>query len=127
MELKFKGEELTRSELSEILQHFIITNHAIKRLDERTNILTRINDRIDFRTTIRNIKRDINSNLLISYFNTDGTVNVAIDLYHYYVFENRDNCWILKTFKEKSWNGITILDKRLLAQQGKEGFYRYGG
>jgi len=54
----------------------------------------------------------------IAYFNTDGSVNVAISKDRYFVIELVEECWVLKTFKEPSYNGIDIYEKQKLAAMG---------
>ena len=58
--------------------------------------------------------------ITLAYINTDGSVNVAITPYDYYVFDlsNDEKSWVLVTFKEKSYNDISIFEKLKLAQKG---------
>lgn len=128
LELKYSGELLNQNEINEILGNYRISKHAIERLNERSNILVENYRGVDFISTKINIRNDICNNLYLAYFNKDGSVNIAIDKFNYYVFKLLDNgCWLLQTFKEKSWNNITIDDKRKLAQKGVGGQYLQGG
>lgn len=124
LELKYSGELLSQNEINEILSNYRISRHAIERLYERSNILVEGYGGINFTKTKINIRNDISNNLYLAYFNTDGSVNIAIDEFNYYVFAKNEDCWLLQTFKEKSWNNITIDQKRKLAQLGKDGQYR---
>lgn len=119
------GREVDDRTLNYILNHYYLCYHSVKRLDERRNLVARFpNGHLDKWSTIKNINLDIRKNLLIAYFNTDGSVNVAIDEYNYYVFtpqddiEERKGMWALLTFKEKSHNNINIWEKRELAMTG---------
>ena len=122
---KNNGRILSRKELRGILHNFSCTKHVIERLIERKNNLIVYNNKggIDFLYTKENIIDDIENNLIIAYYNTDGSVNVAIDEFNYYVFETtRDNkffpyVWSLITFKEPSDNSINIYEKWGLAKE----------
>lgn len=113
------GKEVSQETIDEIKTYFRITNHAIDRLEQRTNAVVRFeNGAINYSETIRNIKYKINHRIL-SYYNTDGTINIAINRYNYFVFQKgQDNLWVLVTFKEKSYNDNDIFYKRRLAEIG---------
>lgn len=55
---------------------------------------------------------------LLAYFNTDGSVNIAINGFEYLVVSLDRFPYRVVTFKEKSHNGIDIYSKRCLAQMG---------
>lgn len=66
-----RGEILLKEELQEIANHYFITPHAMKRMNERG-----LN------------KEDVTKiilNPLLAYFNTDGTINIARNEDHYLV------------------------------------------
>lgn len=118
------GRILSRKELRVILHNFYCTRHVIERLNARKKnlIMYNIKGGVDFLITKENIIEDIENNCILAYYNTDGSVNVAIDEFNYYVFEpTRDNTyfpyvWTLITFKEPSDNNITIYEKWGLAK-----------
>ena len=118
------GRILSRKELRVILHNFSCTKHVIERLIERKNNLIVYNNKngVDFLITKENIIEDIENNYILAYYNTDGSVNVAIDEFNYYVVEpTRDSkffpyVWTLITFKEPSDNNINIYEKWGLAQ-----------
>ncbi len=115
------GKEVEGKVIAHILKNFYFCNHAITRLEERTNLIVRDkNGAFNKYLTKINIVNDIVRNKVLAYYNTDGSVNIAIDEYNYYVFEyqeDRDK-WLLHTFKEPSWNKITIFQKQELAIRG---------
>lgn len=106
MTIKYRGEELTESELDEIASNFYISNHAYERLSQRGNV--------DIRQLLKKP--------LVAYFNTDGSVNVAKDEYNYLVFDfdTKHNNWCLVTWKEESWYGKTVFEKQAMAKNGYE-------
>lgn len=113
------GKEVSQEIIDEIKTYFRITNHAIDRLEQRTNTVVRFdNGSVNYNETIRNIKYKINHRIL-AYYNTDDTINIAIDRYNYFVFKKGyDNLWVLVTFKEKSYNDNDIFYKKRLAEIG---------
>lgn len=114
------GKIVEQDVIEEIKTYFRITNHALEKLKERTNMVSYIDDElINYSETVRNIKYEINHRL-IAYYNTDGSVNIAIDRYNYFVFKKSDNnnVWFLITFKEKSYNDNDIFYKKRLAELG---------
>ena len=104
MIIKNRGEELTPAELKEIYSNLYISEHAKKRLQERVPV---------------NIKQ-LFENPCVAYFNTDGSVNVALDEYNYLVVQYCEHFknWKVVTWKEKSWNSNTVFDKQQMAKAG---------
>lgn len=102
--IRYRGEELTDEELMEIYNNLHITNHARERLNSRIPV---------------DLKQ-LFENPLIAYFNTDGSVNVAYDVYNYLVvkYNERYDHWSALTWKEKSWNNKTVFDKQNMAKCG---------
>jgi hypothetical protein len=115
------GEIVSQEVIDEIKTYFRISNHAIERLENRTNLVVRFdNGTMNFNETVRNIKYKINHRLL-AYYNTDGSINIAINKYNYFVFvRGEDGIWLLITFKEKSYNDNDIFYKQRLAKMGIE-------
>lgn len=108
MILKNRGEELTKQDLEEISQNFRCSRHAKEQLERRL-----INGE---RVSIRKLLKDP----LLAYFNTDQSINVALDKFHYavIVYSEREGFFKVVTWKEDSWNGIDIYKKQELAKQG---------
>ena len=104
MTRKFRGELLTTEELKEIAENFVLTKHAEQRITERFAEL--------------NIEKAI-LNPLIAYFNTDGSINIALNTFEYLVIGTDQTPYRVITFKEKSHNNIDIFTKRKMAMQGK--------
>lgn len=98
-----KGELLTTEELQDIAEHFTLSRHAEQRIAER-------HPDIDIRKAILNP--------VLAYYNTDSSINIAINEYEYIVIAPHQ--YKVITFKEKSLNGIDIFTKRRLAMQGKK-------
>jgi hypothetical protein len=96
-----RGQELTAEELREIAEHFVLTKHARQRITER-------HPDVDIRRAIMHP--------VLAYFNTDGSINIALNNYEYIVVAPNDYCII--TFKEKSLNNIDIFAKREMAIKG---------
>ena len=129
-ELKKKhGQEIDREFINSILTNFHISKHALQEMRERTSFVNLVEEldetfkdgtkKVNFTLTIRNIREAINKNVL-AYINTDGSVNIALSDYDYFVFaydESRGN-WNLITFKEKSWYDKTIWEKQQMALEG---------
>lgn len=124
------GEEINREFINQIITNFYITRHALKEVRERTEFKSFVvniegktfsdgTPMVDFRETIFNI-RDAIRDYTLAYINTDGSVNIALSDYDYFVFEYDDirGQWILVTWKEKSWNAITIQEKLQMAKNG---------
>lgn len=96
-----RGQELTAEELREIAEHFVLTKHARQRIAERY-------PDIDIRKAI--------IHPLLAYYNTDGSVNIALNSYEYIVVA--PDSYSVITFKEKSLNNIDIFAKREMAIKG---------
>jgi hypothetical protein len=94
---------LTTAELKEIAENFTLSRHASERIAER-------HSDIDIRQSILNP--------VLAYYNTDKSVNIAINEYEYLVVA--PYTYKVITFKEKSHNNINIFAKRELAKQGKK-------
>lgn len=103
IKVRHRGQLLKRNELDEIANNYILTKHAKEMIDKRCPNL--------------NIKYSI-QNPILAYFNTDGSVNIAISDFEYLVVVLDKFPYKVITFKEKSHNGIDIFFKRRLAQTG---------
>lgn len=98
-----RGQELTVEELSEIAEHLILSKHAEQRITERYPEI--------------NIHKAI-LHPLLAYFNTDGTINIALNGYEYMVVAVKSYGCKVITLKEKSLNNIDIFTKRDMAIRG---------
>ena len=98
-----RGQELTATELNEITEHLILSQHAKQRIAERYPEL--------------NVHKAI-LNPLLAYFNTDGTINIALNGYEYMVVAVKSYGCKVVTLKEKSFNNIDIFTKREMAIRG---------
>lgn len=108
MRKKNRGEVLTTSELAEIASNFFISKHAKMRILERSEL-----------NTVEKIKEKI-LHPYVAYFNTDGSINIAVDRYNYFVVVEKENGgFLIITYKEPSLHGIDILTKQSLAKKGK--------
>lgn len=103
MEVKYRGEEVLQEDLDYISQHYQLTHHAKQRLEERHKDL-------DVRATIKHP--------LVAYFNTDGSINIALNRYEYLVIATDKYPYKVVTFKEQSHYDIDVFDKQKLAQKG---------
>jgi hypothetical protein len=103
IQVRHRGQLLKYNELNEIANNYILTKHAKEMIDKRCPNL--------------NIKHSIKHPIL-AYFNTDGSVNIAINGFEYLVVSLDRFPYKIITFKEKSHNGIDIYSKRYLAQMG---------
>lgn len=112
-----------------ILSNLHISRHAIQEMRDRTSFVDLVVDTNrtyddgtiipNFKETLSNIRKAIEK-LTLAYINTDGSINVALSDYDYFVFaynETKEN-WTLVTFKETSWYGITIQEKHKMAING---------
>lgn len=106
MRFDAKGENLTKEELNEIKNNFVIGKHAEKRLKERGLETAEI--------------PNIISRPFLAYFNTDGTINIAKDEFHYLVFgyNNKKKNYKLITYKEPSFKKISVIKKQMYAKLG---------
>lgn len=103
MTIKYKGENVLQKDLIDIAEHFTLSFHARERIDER-------HPGLDIKNAILNS--------VLAYFNTDGTINCAINQYEYFVIATDKFPYKVITFKEKSWNSKTIFDKQRYARLG---------
>lgn len=101
--VRHRGQLLRQNELNEIADNYILTRHAKEMIEKRCPDL--------------NIKHSIQYPIL-AYFNTDGSINIAINNFEYLVIALDKFPYRVITFKEKSHNGIDIYFKRYLAQIG---------
>lgn len=100
---------VSRKKIEYIAHNHIITEHAQKQISERC-----------FNA---NVKQMI-LNSVLWWVNTDGTINIATDLYHYFVVscEKVDmiDKFIILTYKDKSLNNYSVIDKFIFAYKGIE-------
>ena len=101
-----RGEELTREELQEIADNFILSNHSKEKIAERH--------------PNANIK-EIILNPIVAYYNTDKSINIALNEYEYLVIA--PDSYKVVTFKEKSWYSKTVFDKQDMAKNGYDRKY----
>lgn len=101
-----RGENLTKEELKEIADNFILSAHAKEKIAKRH--------------PNANIK-EIILNPIVAYYNTDKSINIALNEYEYIVIAP-DNYKVL-TFKEKSWYSKTVFDKQDMARNGYDRKY----
>lgn len=127
--IKNKGKVVDLDFLKKhILDNYDITVHALDKMKSRVDKVKLYDE--DIEIVKQNILKSLidkygKSKITLAYINTDGSINVAITPYDYYVFDlNKDETgWTLITFKEKSWNSINIFEKLKLARQGIDGKY----
>ena len=126
------GEQIESEVLEHILNNFFLSSHSIEKLNDRSNLLIKYKDgNVNKKLTKANIVNYINQNMVLAYYNTDGSVNIAVSEYNYYVFEYQDESaseyvqdkWRLVTYKEPSWYGINIYDKQQMAKNGYDRKY----
>lgn len=103
IKVRHRGQLLRRQELNEIADNYILTKHAKEMIETRCPNL--------------NVKDSIRHPVL-AYFNTDGSVNIALNSYEYLVVSLERIPYAVITFKEKSYNGVDIYRKRYLAKNG---------
>ena len=122
------GQEVPQEFIARMLKGFHISKHAIEEMKKRTSLgelvtykenETEISSIIDFRRTCYNIRKMIEKRIL-AYINTDGSVNIAITDYDYFVFayDYKKDRWTLITWKEKSWYDKSIWQKKRMAEVG---------
>lgn len=122
------GQEVPQEFITRMLRGFHISKHAIEEMKNRTSLGelvayvkngTEISSTIDFRRTCYNIRKMIEKKIL-AYINTDGSINIAITDYDYFVFaySHRKDRWTLITWKEKSWYDKSIWQKKRMAEVG---------
>ena len=98
---------LRTNQLKDIAENFILTNHSQERLMQRFG----------------KIDREIISNRLLNpilaYRNNDGSMNIAINEFEYFVVKySENNEPVVVTFKEASYNNYSIYDKFILCLKG---------
>lgn len=98
-----RGQLVGERKLQEIADNYIVGIHAGERIAKR-------NAGIDIRSIILNP--------LLAYYNTDGSMNIALNEWEYLVVKRDGNTYKIITFKEKSHNNINIFEKRKFAQLG---------
>ena len=83
---KLHGQDIGSKIYNEIKSNYIISKHAQEQLSSRSDLLVLFDDgRINFGATKRNINNAMD-NCILAYFNTDGSVNIALTKYYYFVF-----------------------------------------
>lgn len=122
--LKEKHGQIVEDEiLQSIKRHMHITNHSISKMSIREGgdklLVTFKDGKTNYPATISRIGKAIDKNIL-AYYNTDGSVNIALDRWTYFVFEydEAQRYWVLITFKEMSWYGKDIFEKQQMAVDG---------
>lgn len=103
MVVQNRGQKVLKEDLIHISNNYIITKHARERINSR-------NKDINLTEAIRNP--------LLAYFNTDGSINIAITPYEYFVIATDTFPYKVVTYKEQSWYGIDIYAKREMAKNG---------
>lgn len=114
------GKDISTSLYKEIRGNYFLSRHAQEQLEKRSDLLVKFEDgKINFGATKRNINAAMD-NAVLAYINTDGSVNIALDDYNYFVFAwNEDKgSWTMITYKEMSWYSITIWEKQKMALEG---------
>ena len=114
------GQDISTSLYKEIRGNYFLSRHAQEQLEKRSDLLVKFEDgKINFGATKRNINAAMD-NAVLAYINTDGSVNIALDDYNYFVFAwNEDKgSWTMITYKEMSWYSITIWEKQKMALEG---------
>lgn len=117
---KLHGKDISTSLYKEIRGNYFLSRHAQEQLEKRSDLLVKFEDgKINFGATKRNINAAMD-NAVLAYINTDGSVNIALDDYNYFVFAwNEDKgSWTMITYKEMSWYSITIWEKQKMALEG---------
>lgn len=117
-----KGQDVEEKIIKELKTNFYLTSHAEEQLQKRSHLLvSKANYAIDYVKTKDKIREAIDERVL-AYYNTDGTINIAINEWNYFVFAycEKSNNWALITYKEMSWNSKNIFEKQQMAKQGYE-------
>ena len=86
MTVKYKGELLTAEELKEVAENFTLTYHSAERILSR-------NPKLNIYKTILNP--------LIAYFNTDGSINIALNEFEMYHNELNSRITTISEHTEK--------------------------
>ena len=106
--VKYRGEEVPKKDLNYISNNYILTRHAKEMIDKRHSNV--------------NVVESIRTPM-IAYFNTDGSINCAINEDEYFVIATDAFPFRVVTFKEKSWYGKNVLEKREMAMNGYDRKY----
>ena len=112
------GYKLSKEIVEDILSRCFITRHLVERMRDRC-LSSLVDD--NPKKTRENISKLVDDKFTIAYINTDGSINIAISNYEYFVVESdkyNQNRFRLVTFKEKSKNNVDIFQKLRLAEQG---------
>lgn len=120
------GKHISQEIFNHIKGHYRISKHALEQLNKRSDVVVYNEDgSVNYPDTKVNINKDLDNNVL-AYYNTDGSVNIAINKWNYYVFayNNDTGNWTLITYKEESWYGKTIFEKRQMAIDGFDRKYK---
>jgi hypothetical protein len=105
LKIKHRGQEVPKDELMFISNNYILTQHAIEKIQDR-------HSGIDVTESIRNP--------MIAYYNTDGSINCAINRDEYFVIATDKFPFRIVTFKEKSWYGKDVKKKEMTDEEVKE-------
>lgn len=123
---KYHGQKISKELFENIKSNYRISKHAQEQLEKRSDLLIKYEGgSINFGATKAAINEAMNKNIL-AYINTDGSVNVALDKYHYFVFaynEDHKN-WTMITYKEPSWYDKDIFEKQKMALDGFDRKYK---
>ena len=109
IEVKYRGEEVPQETLNYISENYILTKHATEMIQKR-------HEGIDVTESIKNP--------ILAYFNTDGSINCAINEYEYFVIGTDCFPFRVITFKEKSWYCKNIFEKQSMAKDGFDRKYK---
>lgn len=93
--------QINKSEIIQIYKNAVVSKHARKRLSERG-------------ATLEDMLKST-----FAYVNVDGSINIAINDYEYFVFVEKKDCHLLITYKERSKNNITVAQKYMIALNGR--------
>ena len=109
-----KGGQLVSKELLEyISKHYYVGYHASERLKERGQDITDITKVI--------------LNPTLAYYNTDGSINLGVDDYRYFVIIKEGQNYKIITFKETRIEPrVSIYERRELALKGIDRRPYYG-
>jgi predicted secreted hydrolase len=123
---KLHGQNISSEVYQDIKDNYFISKHAQEQLEKRSDLLVKLPDgRINFTATKRNINQAMDD-YVVAYYNTDGSVNIALNDYNYFVFAWNEErySWTMITYKEMSWFSITIWDKQKMAIDGFDRQYK---
>lgn len=98
-----RGQLVSQKRLQEIAENYNVRQHTLERIAER-------HPNLDIKSTILNP--------VLAYYNTDGSINIALNEWEYLVVVRENHKYQIITFKEKSHNNINIFEKRKMAQDG---------